>query len=285
VNFEKLDDSHSWVEEMQLNSRPSRTAAALIRSAFLAGLCALTACSTIPEKRRITPQEQVQQDQSLGVKISAPFESHLKLKQDMDVAVYLRKIGANLAEMTPELKGSPLGIFLMKDEKLQPRWRCYGLPGNRIYLSVGLLRGLEFENEVAAAISVEFAHILLRHAVTRFEKLRNPQDSNAPIVAGDSLTAADYFGTNGIFAFEDDDVVAAFRSAVLIMYRAGYDPRGLTALLSRFEKNPAKSPYPASLIARVEQQTRQEIAQYAPLRNPIVRSEAFVSVQKRIRRL
>jgi hypothetical protein len=179
----------------------------------------------------------------------------------------------------PELRQAPLGVFLLRDSGKASRWRSFSLPGNRVYLPVGFLRNLEFENEVAALIAVEFGHLIGRHAVARYEKLRNPQDSEAPLVRSESLTAADYFGSNGIFAFSPDALEAAFKAAVGILYSAGYDPRGLSGILSRYARAPSRAPYDPATIARLEEATRLEIANHAPLRNPIVRSQEFVGVQ------
>jgi hypothetical protein len=73
--------------------------------------------------------------------------------------------------------------------------------------------------------------------------------------------------------------------AVSLLYRAGYDPRGLVSLWARFRALGLASPYGAELLSRMEEKSREAITLYAPLRNPIVRSDPFLEMRKRVQQL
>jgi predicted Zn-dependent protease len=255
-----------------------------------------SACSTVPEPAPINQAERVQRDQALGAELARQFESQLRFKGDKEILVYLRNVAQALVDGTSELRPSGVGVQVVQDRG--GRWRNYGFPGNRIYLSAGLLKHVQYENELAAAIAFELAHVLKRHAVLRLqeERIRDAKVANQggpadyPTVEGLVPSAAggkpiDYFSPTGVFAFPDEFQTAAAQTAVEILYRAGYDPRGLVSLWSLYETESDHSPYDDDLLEKLLEKTRRVIALQSPLRNPIVRSQAFLTIQRRMQKL
>ncbi len=249
-------------------------------------------CATPPAPKEFTLEERMREDNRIGDEIAADFESRLNVKRDVEVSVYLRKVAQRLAEVSPELAGAPLGVFLLPDQG--GVWKNYGLPGNRIYLSVSVLKGIDFENELAAVIAYELAQIANRLVLTRIQKegdLRldgktsGPVDGVPAMVSGRLRSSLDYFGESGIFSFTDEDRLKAAETAVTIMYRAGYDPRGMVSLWGRLKGFGKHSPYDLEMLEKLTEKSREAIAYFAPLRNPVVRSDAFLSMKRRIERL
>ena len=245
-------------------------------------------CATQPHLKLASPEEIRLRDQAVGSEIAQQFESRLSFKHSPAVSIYLRKLAATLLESIPELSGSPAGIWMIHSKR--GKWNSYALPGNRIYLPVELLHGLEFENEIAAEIAIQFSHLIEKHALVRFLKLQdgNPDgllESSFSESPWKSSTAVDYFGLNGVFAFSEEAEISAAKMAIGILYRAGFDPRGLISLFHRFKNNSEHSPYEMSTISKIIEQARCEIALEAPLRNPIVRSQDFIKIQRRIQQL
>jgi predicted Zn-dependent protease len=236
-------------------------------------------CAAPPPLKLASPDEIWRRDQAVGSEIALQFESRLSFKNSPAVSIYLRKLATVLLESTPDLRGSSVGIWLVNNAK--GKWKSYALPGNRIYLSAGLLHELEFENEIAAEIAVQFSHLIEKRALDRFLNLQDGKsDTPWRFSAG-----VDYFGLSGVFAFSEEAEMSAAKRAIGILYRAGYDPRGLISLFNRFKNNSKHSPYEMSTINKIIEQARHEVALQAPLRNPIVRSPAFIKIQKRIRDL
>ncbi|MEO5970244.1 MAG: M48 family metalloprotease [Bdellovibrionia bacterium] len=257
---------------------------------FILGLIFLAAgCATQPSLKLASPDEIWRRDQAVGSEIAQQFESRLSFKNNPEVSIYLRKLATALLEVTPDLQGSSVGIWLIRSKK--GKWKSYALPGNRIYLSTGLLHELEFENEIAAEISIQYSHLIQKHALERFLRFQDGKTDSSPGSAIDNEApwknspAVEYFGLNGVFAFSEEAEISAAKMAIGILYRAGYDPRGLISLFDRFKNNSKHSPYEMSTINKIIEQARHELALQAPLRNPIVRSPAFIRIQKRIRDL
>jgi len=234
---------------------------------------ALFGCSSAPVQPELSPQERLKLDRGAGTQLSARFDRFAVLSRDVEVSGFLRRIAERLLEAAPDLRGTPVGVIPIQDRSR--RWRSFGFPGNRIYLSSGLLRAVEFENEAAALIAYELAHIRRRSLLVGIESRRRENQY------GEN----DFFGEAGVFAFPLDERLHAVSAAVGLMYAAGYDPRGLNAIWKRFQATPDQSPFDGSTLDRLIETTRLEIAQYSPLRNPIVRSEEFIKVRARLKKL
>ena len=236
-------------------------------------------CATEVPIKKISTEEQTKIDDSMGQGLAQNFEPKLTIKNDIEVSVYLRKVAGKLSESAAALQKSPVGVITIKDR--DHHWHSYALPGNRIYLSIGELKELQFDNEVAAAIALQLGHILSRHAIKRVEVHPNVTAT----VADPETTQVDYFGPAGIFAFSKKDYIEATEWAVKILYGAGYDPRGLVALWTKFQDNPKKSPYENDAIPEILERTREAITELSPLRNPVIMTKEFTQIKKRIARL
>ena len=282
---------------------------------FIAAAILSLACAT-PHRRLppITSDERIKRDQALGSEIARPFDTQLKFKKDKEVLAYLKNLASTLAGFYPELGGSPIEVLLVQDPSVL---RNFALPGLRIYLSSNLIKRLDFENQIAATIALEIAHISKRHVLLRVQeevlRARRQTEHNLELTTGASvlgngvagqhsieygslaglfLTSAarqerpfDYFGPHGVFDFPDEFHVSAAEGAVELLYSASFEPRGLVSLWSMYGAHPDSSPFGPDLLAKLMEKTRRTIALHAPLRNPIVRSQSFLTIQKRIRQL
>jgi predicted Zn-dependent protease len=248
----------------------------------LIGISVLASCATPPVQVVRTKEERIRFDNTVGRQLAQNFEQKINVRQDIEVTVFLRSIAEKLIATSPELSDSPIGVVLIGDT--DDLWANYALPGNRVYLSVELLRGLEYENEVASLLAFELAHIAHRHLMTRFERVTNVGNS-FPAFQPVTADSVEFFGSSGLFAFSLDARKEAVDTAVGMIYRAGYDPRGLATVWKLYKNNFSHSPFDAMTLERLQDQSHQAIAMYAPLRNPVVRSEMFSKIRKRIQQL
>lgn len=259
--------------------------AALLKKVLPYGLMLSTiivfSCATPPPPPQMTIQERVKRDNVLGNKIAEDFQGRISFKNDVELSVYLRKIAELLIHTKEELRDAPIGIFIVQDREGQ--WQNFSIPGNRIYLSLGLIQTFQFENELAAAIAFELANILRRHLVRHLE-LTNREEGST-LAEEISPSKLSYFGPGGVFTFNDDDYISSIEPATSMLYQAGFDPRGLNSIWQKMKDNPkASSFYPATLD-RLLAETRTAIAEFPPLRNPVVRSKNFLKMKKRIQQL
>lgn len=227
----------------------------------------LLSCSSVQPPERLTPKEQIQVDNDLGQQLVPSFEKSIKLYQNADVSVFLRTIAAKLARTQPNLEQSPVGVFLTDDPTQS--YRNYALPGVRIYLSRSFLKKCNHDSEIAAAIGIQLSHVLQRHLIKSLGTFDQDSLRLTPVA----------------FVFTDSDRLSAIRESVRFLYLSGYDPRGVVALLDLYRAHPGSSPYSLAFLEQAESAVYAEIARFTPLRNPVVRTDRFLSLKNRIRKL
>ena len=232
-------------------------------------LLVVMGCASLPPPKTVSLTEKIRQDGSMGMQLAEKLDPLIKFKSDIEINVFLRKTAAKLSATSEALKDSPVGVFTIVDK--DKTWRNFAIPGNRLYISIGLLKKLEFENELAATLALQLAHILKRHAIQNFQA-----HPNEDIV---------FFGPSGIFTFHEDDYLLAIETAVSLMYNAGYDPRGMISVWNIYKQNINQSPFTAAALEIMLDKTRESNADFSPLRNPVVRSLSLNNIKTRINNL
>src|SRR5687767_14784032 len=108
------------------------------------GTCIL-GCSTSSPIQPDNQEVIVRRNQTLWSEVARILDSQIKYKNDTEVSVYLRNLSQSLLDSHLGKKGAPIGVWLIYPHS--GKWISLNLPGNRIYLSVELLKQLQFENE------------------------------------------------------------------------------------------------------------------------------------------
>lgn len=102
---------------------------------------------------------------------------------------------------------------------------AYPLPGGKVLITVGLLKKLNDEAELAGMLAHEIAHVVQRHQLKTL--------STEP--GADKLGAVTY-------ALETANEFAADRMAVVIMARAGYDPNAYLNAMRTLQNDRSNDP-------------------------------------------
>lgn len=247
----------------------------------------LVACSgPEPQREEIERAKQIERgrmserihwvDLRSLLKLSAPRSG----ASSSDVLVYLQSLAARLASRDPVLRSKPVSVALI--EEVRGQWRSFGLPGHQLYLSRAVVRSLEFENEAAALLAFELAHVARFSLVERLEAMSGDSSLDRVLT---HPTENELFGDAGLLTFDDKAHSEAAARAVGYLYECGYDARGMTRLFLNYRKNPAQNPYGESTIEKLEDVARRSVAYQSPLRNPIVRSAEFLRILPRLKTL
>ncbi len=202
------------------------------------------------------------------------FESTLQMHQDEEVSVFLKAIGQKLLKKLPqhlskEQWPQTLQFFVFRQAHL--KWQNYGLPPDRIYLSLEMLQHVQYENEVAAIIAMQLSHLLKKHLEIDRQEVQSPKGF--------------VLGGLRIFPFSKSVNREAIQLAIPILYQSGYDVRGLVSVFSLLKKYLNFSPYSLDDLNEFIKYSRIKIALYPPVRYPIIRSQLFQTFRKRIQRL
>ncbi|HSQ60746.1 MAG TPA: M48 family metalloprotease [Acidobacteriota bacterium] len=184
---------------MRLRSKP-HAPAILPVVLLLAAIIALGGCASA---RRATQKPLVMddaQERVLGARLVTAFEDSESLYIDKPVLDYVNQIGQKLARLS-DRPTIPYSFRLLRGDA--PRGVV--LPGGYNYLSVGLLRQLRSQCEVAAVLAHMLAHAALGHPAKAIE-------------------AADGVGANGIREILDttDRTAAVARAAQALRGYEGF---------------------------------------------------------------
>ena len=260
---------------------------------LISGLMLLAVGCASPPPPRIPHAEVVRRELVVGDTLGRKLDKTLTFSKDQELQVYLKGIAQRLSSVDPKLSSATLKVFVVEDK--DGIWRDFGLPGNRVYLSAGLLKQAEFETEIAAMLAVELAHLARGDVIARMRELLgldkpvpgNAKQANEPLPAqpGELLKDLDFFGPDGIFAFSEKTRLDNAAKAVSLLYAAGFDSRGLLAMWQKFIDFPDHSPLEIDTLDKLVEATRKAVSSHPPLRNPVVRSSEFVKMKKRIQAL
>ncbi|WP_233585345.1 M48 family metalloprotease [Corallococcus sp. CA054B] len=182
---------------------------------------------------------------------------------------YVNTVGRNLAMQSPrpELRWT---FGVLKDAK---RFNALSAPAGYVFVTHGLLQGVENEAQLAGVLAHEIAHVVLKHALHQYvsvkvstckgaavtgavvstvaSKLKNASlaDGRLDLDSDTGLMGEMVEGTVDAFGkgHRKDEELAADALAVELLLSAGYDPREFSRLLERtsggggfFENHPRK---------------------------------------------
>ena len=179
---------------------------------------------------------------------------------------------ANSPETLPLTKGTPEKLVLLNTEVPLNQ----GGVSSLVFISKGLLRDIEYENELVFLLGAQIYAVhesLYGRQYLRMKQQRS--DLGASPGESDDLLSLKvrWADIQGVFTLDRLAQEAVDKAGVRIAYAAGYDPRGAISYFLRVQKKySAKTPLPWAERLDV---IRDEIAKLAPLRDPIVTSQAF----------
>ena len=160
--------------------------------------------------------------------------------KDKTVSDYVSKVGNNLVAYSTAPKLS-YEFVVLDDEEINAV--CIG--AGRIYINLGLLKVVESEDELAGVIAHEIGHNVLGHlpkTVTRqlfwmkgITKVNTSTDAEAALDALNKAYRKNDFAAFGelLLGFSRNDELAADKSGVYTMYKAGYNPAFFNDFLRR----------------------------------------------------
>ncbi len=217
----------------------------------------------------------MEQEFRLGKSIAANVLARLggrTLEPEHPVARYLRDVGAVVAlaaadQGAPEDRPYPMkGYRFLVVEAEQVN--AVGMPGGFVAVTTGALRAARSEDELAAIVAHEIAHVQRGHAMSPVERARQQENMTSTLLAGTDDVVHLFFSkvvTLGADFVLDKgcgkaNELAADAFAAQILENAGYDPEALSRFLSRlqgraaeggfFSRHPPASERLAALMAR-----------------------------------
>ncbi len=163
--------------------------------------------------------------------------------KDRQVTDYVARLGRHLAAHSAS--PSKRYEFVVLDD---PEANAMNAGGGLVYVNLGMLREVESEDELAGIIAHELAHDAFGHApktvtrqlfwMTGVKKVTTREEVRAALEKLFAEYEKKPFAAiaENLFGFSRFDELEADRAAFYNTYKAGYNPRALTAALRRMER-------------------------------------------------
>ena len=210
-----------------------------IHKAVEVGAAGAEVVSSINET--FTPEQQYYVGRGVAATILGQYEPF----RDEQATAYLNTLGQALALVSaqPFLYRGYRFMILDSDEI-----NAFATPGGHIFLSRGMIRLAESEDELAAILAHEISHVVLQHGMKSIKSSRITSSVvGALATTAEALTDNQLVELAASFSGSVDDVAQtlvtsgysraterdADAGAVEILLLAGYDPDGLIRILER----------------------------------------------------
>jgi beta-barrel assembly-enhancing protease len=209
----------------------------------------------------LSPKEEI----ALGLN-SAPemARQHGGLFPDERYQNLVTSIGEKLVQANPEINQSPyyFQFHLLADPQTV---NAFALPGGQIFITVGLLKLLDSEDEIAGVLGHEIGHVVGRHSNEQMAKAQLSQGLvNAVVMAGGTeygMAAgqmAQFVSQLKNTAYGRGDELESDQLGVRFMIRAGYDPNALIRVMAVLKKAAAGRAPPEFLSTHPDPDNRVE---------------------------
>jgi len=233
----------------------------------------------------------IEKELALGKQLATEVQKQAKMVEDPLVTEYVNRLGQNLVRNSDAKV--PFQFQVIEGEAPN----AFALPGGFIFLYSGLLKIASEEDELAAAMAHEIAHVAARHMTCQATKsqIANIASLPASILLGGLGGYAIRQGAGvaiptAFLHFGRKDESEADYLGVQYMYAAGYDPNGAISIFEKIESLNRKHP---GLIDRVFsthpmdadriQKTEAEIQRILPDKPEyIVNTSEYTAIRERM---
>lgn len=183
------------------------------------------------------------QERVLGARVAAAFEDSESVYIDRQVAGYVNQIGQRLARLS-DRPSIPYTFRILRGEA--PRGVV--LPGGYIYVSVGLLRQLRSQCEVAAVLAHMMAHASLGHPAQELERAEGvgPEGIREILGAADRRAGVERAraALRGMKGYPREWESDADKLTLLYLARIGFTSEGLARSMESFLPPATRTPEP-----------------------------------------
>ncbi len=241
---------------------------------FVFFLIFIGACAkTIKNENTVNSINFVEDESRIATEMSKKIKSRLGYWKDSVVLNQLHLISSQLIINHEELQKNlnEVKIELLDTDNLV---LTAGL-SSQIYISKGILKSVQYENELAFLIATALAML----------SERLPQDKLKTI---SEIPTSDWFEKNGFFDYGIVKVEEADQRGIDIIISSKYDPRGATSILKRWTLAPWRNYYTkinkfdSPTIDERYQNVKLSVAKIAPSKNAVVKSKRFDELKARV---
>lgn len=148
------------------------------------------------------------------------------------VTRYVDGLGQSIVSRNRDMPPLPYEFRVLRTNEAL----AFSLPGGIIYISLGMLRAVELEGELAAAISHELAHQRLNHQLIVWRRKMNASRGQSYALDFSGDWKEKFLGKRGALYMDPGMEEEAETMGIFLLYQAGFDPRLYTSYLQLLRK-------------------------------------------------
>ncbi|MPY73561.1 MAG: M48 family metalloprotease [Alphaproteobacteria bacterium] len=249
----------------------ARGARALFLAATVAAGVTVTGCETAP----VTGRQQMilmsdSQATEMGLAAYQQILKESKISPDKAMNERVRRVGQRIAAVSgrPDL---PWEFNVIQDDTPN----AFALPGGKVGVHTGLFKVAQNDDQLATVMAHEVGHAIARHSAERVSQQMALQLGLAGLgMAGSGAQLAQLAGSAAtlgvVLPFSRKQEAEADHIGVIMMAKAGYDPRAAVTLWQNFgklggDRAPeflSTHPAPASRIQEIQALMPEAMAVY-----------------------
>jgi len=234
----------------------------------------------------------LEKEMALGKQLAEEVQRQAKIVEDPLISEYINRIGQNLVRNSDARV--PFTFQVIEGDSPN----AFALPGGFVFVYTALIKIADEEDELAAAMAHEIAHVAARHMTRQATKSQIVSLAGIPasVILGGGLGGAVIrqganVGVNAAFLrFSRKDESEADYLGVQYLYAAGYDPTGAISIFEKLESLERKQPGTVARIfsthpmdaTRIEK-TEQEIGRILPSKTEyVVNTSEYREIRERL---
>ncbi|MDD5573990.1 MAG: Maf family nucleotide pyrophosphatase [Candidatus Omnitrophica bacterium] len=218
---------------------------------FLCGFI-FNGCTTeynLATRKQDTMMYSTAKEVAIGDSLAVQVEKNYTVVHDPRMNERLDRIGEKIVKVSDRHELS-YRFRIIEDPKDKDLVNAVSLPGGYIYVFQNLMKVADTDDELAAVVAHEVAHVVARHSVKRLQAIWGYNiltilagaTQNAEVAQGVQLAYVSLLS-----GYSQEDELVADRMGAIYAKRAGYDPRGMVKFLEKLRKRQKKEkPQPLS---------------------------------------
>lgn len=148
------------------------------------------------------------------------------------VTRYVDTLGQSIVSRNREMPPLPYEFRVLRTNEVL----AFSLPGGIVYVSLGLIRAVELEGQLASAISHELAHQQLNHQLITWRRKVNSSRGQSYFLDFSGDWKDNFLGARGALYLDKGMEEEADKQSLVVLYNAGFDPRLYNSYLQALRK-------------------------------------------------
>ena len=229
---------------------------------------------------------------ALGKQLAEEVRRQAKVVEDPLISEYVNRVGQNLARNSDARV--PFSFQVIEGDSPN----AFALPGGYVFVYTALIKIADEEDELAAAMAHEIAHVAARHMTKQATRSQIAGIAGVPIgvilgggIGGAVIRQGANAGVPAAFMhFTRKDESEADYLGLQYMYAAGYDPNGSISIFEKLESLERRQPGTVARIFSTHpmedtriRKTEEEIDRILPGKPEyVVNTSEYIAIRQRL---